>query len=326
MIFWKIWKLMMKKPFYFYAAALCLAPLFFSCSSASKHTIQNPFITLESLGEFEPLAEGGAVYLSIDAQRSRPILDMLSFNGGSAADAAVILNKTTAITAAFYPQDRQDGLAFLLFARGSYPKGLADFSLGLAKDWKKTKSLVAPVPYWYSKTNKTALSFNKKYALVSNSDPFAPTNALTAPGTVPPDGFAGFKQDAVIAGWLNDAGSILNAALEKQGLPFTLDITELFFRVSPVSAPSASEPFYETEIRMGAASEEAAMGLAGLFSIARMFAAQIDETGGLNDKTFFLIHTLFSGTPKQDGAFLTLNLGRCNAEQTALLFNLFSVN
>jgi hypothetical protein len=300
----------------FYAAGLCLALFLFSCSSASKNSVQNPFITLDGAGEFEPLAEGGSAYLFIDVQGSRPILDVLSFGGGM--DAALVLDKTTTATAAFYPRkEGQDGLAFLLFARGSYPKGLADFSLGLAKDWKKTKSLVAPVPYWYSKTNKTALSFNNKYALVSNIDPFAPTNALTAHGTVPPDGFTGFKQGAVIAGWLNDAGSTFNAVLEKQGFPFRLEITGLFFKVAPVSPSTASEPLYEIAIRIGTPSDEAAMGLTGLFSIARMFVAQIEKTAGIDDKQFFLMQRLFSGTPKQDGVFLTLSLGQYNAEQTA---------
>lgn len=318
-----------------YAAgcAVCLALFFFSCNSASSapKKAQNPFITLDNAGEFEPLAKGGGVYLSIDAQGSRPILDLLSFNGRSVKDAALMLDKTTMITAAFYPEkngaDGLDAPAFMLFARGSYPKGLADLSLGLAKDWEKTKSLVAPVSYWHSKTNKAALVFNKKYALISNVDPFSPTNALAEPGVAPPDGFALFKRDAVIAGWLNDANSVLNAFLEMYNFPFELEIAEVFFKVSKgTGMPAAPEPLYEIEVGIESVSEDEAMGLVGRFNLARMFAAQIDETVDIQNGMLFLMQRLFSSVPKRDGAFLIVNIGQFSAGQTALLFNLFSVN
>ncbi|MDR0707571.1 MAG: hypothetical protein LBF60_06825 [Treponema sp.] len=313
--------------------AICLALLFFSCASAGSapKKAQNPFIALDNAGEFEPLAKGGGVYLSIDAQGSRPILDLLSFNGRSVKDAALMLDKTAMITAAFYPEkDGADGLdapAFMLFARGSYPKGLADLSLGLDKDWKKTKSLVAPVSYWHSKTNKAALAFNKKYALISNVDPFSPTNALTEPGAAAPDGFAMFKRDAVIAGWLNDAGAVLNAFLEMYNFPFELEIAEFFFKISKgTEAPAASEPLYEIEVGIESVSEDEAMGLVGLFNLARMFTARVDETVDSQNVMMFLMQRLFSSVPERDGAFLIVNIGQFSAGQTALLFNLFSVN
>ncbi|MDR0374819.1 MAG: hypothetical protein LBH85_03760 [Treponema sp.] len=314
---------------------------FFSCSSAGStpRKVQNPFITLDTAGEFEPLAKGGGVYLSIDAQESRPILDLLSFNGYNAKDAALILDKTAAITAALYPKrdglsglDGLDAPAFMLFARGSYPKGLADLSLGLAKDWKKTKSLVAPVSYWHSKTNKTALAFNKKYALISNVDPFSPTNALTEPGAAPPGGFAAFKRDAVIAGWLNDAGSVVNAFLKLYNFPFELEIAELFFKVSKeteapaLSRQAASGTLYNIEVGIESATEDEAMGLVGLFTLARMFIVQTDETVDLQNGAPFLMQRFFSSVPERDGASLAVNLGQFSAEQTALLFNLFAVN
>jgi hypothetical protein len=313
--------------------AVCLALFFFSCSSAPKKA-QNPFIVLDSAGEFEPLAKGGGVYLSIDAQGSRPILDLLAFNGYNAKDAALMLDKTVAITAAFYPKrdgrdatGGQDAPAFMLFARGSYPKGLADISLGLAKDWKKTKSLVAPVSYWHSKTNKAALVFNKKYALISNVDPFSPTNALTDPGVAPPDGFAAFKRDAVIAGWFNDADSMINASLAMYGFPFELEIVGLFFKVSKeTGTPTAPETPYDIEVGIKSVSEDDAMGLVGLLNVARMFTTPPNETAVIQDGRLFLIQRLFSSVPKQDGVFLTMNLGQFSARQIALLFNLFSVN
>ncbi|MDR2784151.1 MAG: hypothetical protein LBB48_10010 [Treponema sp.] len=320
---------MMKTFFYTTGCAVILALFVVACSSAPK--AQNPFITLDNAGEFEPLAKGGNIYLSIDAQGSRPILDLLSFNGHNAKDAALMLDKTTAITAAFYPKrdgdEMPDAPVFMIFARGSYPKGLADLSLGLAKDWKKTKSLVAPVSYWYSKTNKAALVFNKAYALVSNADPFAPTNALAEPGAIAPDGFAVFKQDAVIAGWLNDADSVLNAFLETYGFPFELEIAGLFFKVSRrTGTPADSVPLYEIEVSIEAVSEDEALGLAGLFTLARMFTAKPDEAIDPQNGRLFLMQRLFSNTPERNGVFLTVNLGQFNAGQIALLFNLFSVN
>jgi hypothetical protein len=320
---------MMKTFFYTTGCAVVLALFFVSCSSAPK--AQNPFITLDNAGEFEPLAKGGNVYLSIDVQGSRPILDLLSFNGHNAKDATLVLDKTTVITVAFYPkrdgEEEPDAPAFMIFARGSYPKGLGDLSLGLAKDWKRTKSLVAPVSYWYSKTNKAALVFNKKYTLISNVDPFSPTNALTEPGAAAPDGFAIFKQDAVIAGWLNDAGSVLNAFLETYGFPFELEIAGFFFKVSKrTETPAASEPLYEIEVGIESVSEDEAMGLIGLFTLARMFTAKPDETIDPQNERLFLMQSFFSNAPRRDGAFLTVNLGQFNAGQTALLFNLFSVN
>ncbi|MDR1220521.1 MAG: hypothetical protein LBK73_13060 [Treponema sp.] len=325
---------MMKKFFsmtgYAVGCAVCLVLFFFSCSSAPK-SVQNPFIIMDNAGEFEPLAKGGGMYLAIDVQGSRPILDSLAFNGRGAEDAALMLDKTVAITAAFYPKSDatggQDAPAFMLFARGSYPKGLADLSLGLAKDWRKTKSRVAPVSYWHSKTNGMALAFNKKYALISNVDPFSPTNALTEPGAAPPDGFAAFKRDAIIAGWLDDAGAVLNAFLEMYDFPFELEIAGLFFKVSKGTETLAdSEPLYEIEVGIESASEDDAMGLVGLFTLARMVTANASETADLHDERLFLVQRLFSNAPKRDGAFLTVSLGQFSAGQTALLFNLFSVN
>jgi hypothetical protein len=313
----------MGKRFFIACIALALA----SCASSSKEKeAQDPFVTLDNADEFAPLAEGAKVYVSVDVKGARSILDLLSSVSNSGKDAAQILDRTDIITAALYPKG--SGNAFLASAQGAYPKTLAEFSLSLAKDWEKKKNPKNDkASYWFSKSNKLAIAFNAKRALASDLDPFAPTQILTIPGTVSPKGFDDFRQNAVIAGWLNDADASLNAFIESAGIPFDIEAKSLFFKVTPLTGEqlktvNLSGEQYETLVRIETLSGSIAAGLVSLFNVARLFTAGAYQT---SDPLGILLKNLFANNVIQDGAFLNLKIGPMDAEKTALLFNIFSL-
>ncbi len=307
------------------------ALLLFSCGSASGSKAANPFVTMDKLSAagpfaplFAPLAEGGDIYVAVDVSVSRPVLDALDYDafGVSREDAATVLDKTDLVAAALYPSGTNFAPPFIVCAQGNFPKGLADFALGIAPDWNRQKSAAAPVSYWNSKRGGLSLALNKKYALVSAVDPFAPTAGLSAPGAAFPQGFGAFMDGAAVALWMRDPQTRIDAFLEKLGVPFTFDIVGLFFKVEPTVANNSGTT-YNVVMRLETSGEEAAAGAQNLFAIAGMF---VSRSGGIlqGDAAVFA-RKLFATPPERDGAFLTVRMAALSADQTALLFNMFSV-
>ena len=88
--------------------------------------------------DFSVLPAGANVYLWADVERSRPLLDTLSFAGMKGRDASQILDRTETVMAALYPAGSPQ--RYFLAARGDFPKFGAGASLSFSRDWKKTKS------------------------------------------------------------------------------------------------------------------------------------------------------------------------------------------
>jgi hypothetical protein len=279
-------------------------------NSKEEQPGKDTLAALDALDEFAPIADGASLYASIDVVGSRPILDLLSFEGNTGKDAAQILDRTSRVTAAFYPKGSAQH--FLASAKGNYPKTLAEFSLSVMANWKRAKPENSPA-YWHSEKDALSVAFNSSRALVSDADPFAPTSAFAAPGVSVPAGFDAFRQNALMAGWLGNANASINIFLESFGVPFEIQAKQVFFSV--VSANSAAAPLYNILLRIETPSGSIAVSLVQLFGVARFFTAEADG----------IIKMLFANAPTQDGAFLNLKIGPMNAQGIAGLFSAFSL-
>jgi hypothetical protein len=303
----------MKKIFLLIAVVVALAACTTKTGDTKKKS-RDPLAALSEMSEFEALAPGAQVYLSIDdVPGARAVLDLLSFGGASGKDAAQILNRTHSLKAAVYPAGSPQ--RFLAVARGAYPKTLADFSLAVAANWKKAQS-DSGVSFWRSEKDGLAVAFNAQWALASDTDPVTPVLYASVPGTVAPRGFAAFREGSLMVGWLGNAATLMNAFFTAQELPFEIQADMLFFSVVP------SGSAYETLLRIETPSGAIASSLVQLFSFVRLFTAGADET---SDPALWLLKVLFAAPPKQDGVYLNLRIGPLSAKETALLFNTFSV-
>jgi hypothetical protein len=291
---------------------LFIAALFLSCKTQPAARIgEDALRKLAEIGEFEPFADGGLLYLSIDAANSRPILDLLAIGGTSGKDAAQILDRTASITAAFYPAGANQ--RFFAVLSGNYPKTMADLSLKASSNWERQRSEIG-ADYWRAEKDKLSISFNEKIIAASDADPFSfAVNADSAFARVP-QGFDEFRQGAVIAGWFGNNGASVDSLLADMGTPFEIQANGLFFSVT------LKDGAYYTALQIETPSENTARSLFQLFNVARMFGAGAMAEGDLG----FFMNALFSNPPERNGAFLTLKLGPMNAAQTALLFNTFS--
>jgi hypothetical protein len=183
----------MLRRFYF----LCLlfpAVLFLgSCASSPRSGIE------ERRGEFDALAPGGQVYFYVDVSRTRPILDLVSLRGISGKEAAEILGRTSSAVGAFYPPG--SSRRFLMESRGNYPRGRGRFSLSLSSAWKQVRS-PSGKRYYHSAGYGFSVGLERDWALLSDQDPYAEAGGVTAP-----EKLAELREDAILAGWMENAGN-----------------------------------------------------------------------------------------------------------------------
>jgi hypothetical protein len=290
---------------------LFITALFLSCKTQPAVKIgEDAMRKLMNIGEFGAFADGGLLYLSVDAVNARPILDLLTIGGAAGKDAAQILDRTSAITAVLYPTG-SDQRFFAVF-QGNYPKTMVDLLLKVSADWKKQRSEIG-ADYWRAEKNRLSVVFNEETIAASDADPFSfVSNAV--PVSVP-QGFDEFRQGAIMAGWSGNDARMVQSFLTALEMPFEIQAEGLFFSVT------SKDDGYYTTLQLKTPSENAARGLFQLFSMARLLGAgEMMVEGDLG----FFMNTLFSNPPERNGAFLTLRLGAMNAAQTALLFNIFS--
>jgi hypothetical protein len=303
-----------------------LALLFAACAGVPKPLdipLENGF----------PLDAGGRAYAYIDAEKARPILDKISLPGLGQAGATEIFDRTSYAVVGFYPPE--SGKTIQLSAWGRYPSSRARFALGASRDWKKLKSENRQ-NFWYSAQNGASVSLNtgRAFAAVSfpaGLDAKAPNPFAVPPGTLLPEGFTEFRQDAALAFWLEEPESYLNTFLSAMNLP--LQIPAESFMVSlyplPAEAGEEGEQLYEPRIRIKTPHASQARGLVTLFSMARFFLAQAAQNPEVQNsdasETVALLSLLFANPPSLEGAFLNLRTAPMSGGDIALLFSLFSV-
>jgi hypothetical protein len=316
------------------------ALLFAACAGAPKALD----IPLES---GFPLDAGGRAYAYIDVEKARPILDEISFPGLGRAGAAAIFDQTSYAVAGFYPPE--SGKTIQLSAWGRYPSSRARFALGASRDWKKLRSENRQ-DFWYSAQSgaSVALNTDRAFAAVSlpaGSNAKAPNPFAVPPGTLLPEGFTEFRQDAALAFWLEEPESYLNNFLSAMNLPLQVPAESFMVSLLPLPAEAGESTetggtteagsagperrLYEPRIRIKTPQASQARGLVTLFSMARFFLAQAAQNPEVQNsdaaETVALLSLLFANPPTQEGAFLNLRTAPMNGRDIALLFSLFSV-
>jgi len=305
--------------------------LLVSCVSAPKPS----FSKEDEIRELSLLPAGGKFYVWADVPQSRPLLDVLSFEGMSGRDAARVLDNTvTAVAAVFesgrLQEDGAQGRRYFLAATGDFPRRRANFSLTFSKGWKKLKGLSGS-RYWYSKSNGIALVLGSELALVSDSDPWEIFPGII-PGNrhaeIPQPAFLDFRRGLVLAGWLPNPSESIDAFMDSLGIPLQIPAEDFFFGAGRLPENAAGGP-WELVFRIRAPSASHARALLGLFSMARLFVLRetVPKTGtekdGISPQDAAAL--LFAKVPEQDGEFLTLRISDLDPDKIALLFNMFSV-
>ena len=298
-----------------------------SCATAPR--VPAP-VTDDDLPELAILPAGGRLYLWADTVTARPLLDILSFEGFSGRDAAMVLDRTGTAAAVLFPDgyDRR----FFLAATGRYPRHRANVSFACSRAWRRQRSSDRRT-FWYSRNNGIAVALGPRLALVSNKDPFEDFVR-----EIPPPAFSEFRQGMALAGWISNPSETINDLLEAMGIPIQLPAEDFFFGAirSPIG-PGMEESAapWELAFRIRTPSELHARSLLIVFSMARAFILQgaagetlggariYTEAGSLSLQEATMM--LFANAPEQDGAFLTLRINSLDPGRMALLFNMFSV-
>jgi hypothetical protein len=257
-------------------------------------------------------------------KEARQLLEAVSFEGVDGKDASRILERTGTAVAAFYPEEA--ARRFFLAGWGSYPRLRAGISMAFSRDWKKVKSETGG-RYWLSKSRRIGVALGSKLALVADGDPFAP-GADSQNGTAP-EGFEDFRRPCVLAGWMPEPEDPVNRFLAAAGIPLQIPAENFFFGTRRVAGGQ-----WELVFQVRTPSVSQARALVTLFSLARIFAfntakddlglAGPGEASGRTGITAAL-PVLFTNSPVQNGAELTLHSGSMNSGEIALLFNIFSV-
>jgi hypothetical protein len=282
--------------------AVCLA-LFFSCATSPKQP--ESFDQLEQMGKagvFAFLPPGASAYLWVNVKESRSLLEVLSFAGFNAKDAAQVLDRTDTAAAAFFKGPPR----FFFAGLGNYPNLRAGISMTFSSDWTRVKSPSGGGRYWHSPVYGLGLVLGPASALVSGGDPLVPQKLL--PAEIP-GGFPAFRAPLAAAGWVPKPQEPLNNFLASQKIPIQIPAEDLFFGASA----GRDEGAWELVFRVRTRSVSQARALVTLFALARLAVA-----GG--GSALDAIRPLFANLPVQDGDSLTLRSAPMSAEETAALF------
>ena len=316
---------------------------FFSCASAPKAA---PPKGVEDQ-ELHMLPSGGRVYVWIDTVEARPLLDVLSIEGLSHKDMERILDSTETAVASVFPDGHER--RFFLAATGKFPVFAANLSFTFNKNWKRQKSPNGS-RYWYSQNDGIALALETDFALVSNTDPYA---AFTS--EIPPPGFAEFRRDFALAGWLPNPSDTVARVISSMGVPLQIPAEDFFFGasrhlsgtaltesiddnptdgnpmdVNPTDVNPADTELWAPVFKIRTPSASNARSLLALFSIARLFVQRGLVSPGSGGSSFMMspqeaAALLFANPPEQEEDFLIIRTASMDANRIALLFQMFSI-
>jgi hypothetical protein len=161
----------------------------------------------------------------------------------------------------------------------------------------------------------------RDWALLSDQDPYAEAGGETAP-----EKLAELREDAILAGWMENAAVPVNRFLSSLGIPIQVPTDRVLFGVFEAepeeAAAPASEGLYTAVIRVETPSTSQARALAALVSMARMVMGSAKPgAGGLMN----LALSLFANPPVPEEQDLIIRTGTLSAGDIALLFDNFSV-
>ena len=303
----------MKKHKLFFLLLVCF---FYSCATNPRF---NP--GEEEGNEFSLLPDGGLLYLWVDPDDGRPLIEHLFFENDIDRDTQNILSRTRSITAVLFSEnenetENENERSYYLAAFGNYPRSMANMSFTFSRAWRTQRSGTGN-RYWYSRSSELSLALGKNVALVSDYDPFfAPlTGAEGQSAVIVPSDFTNFKQGHALAAWLRDPGEFIDTFFEEMGLPIRLPAEAIFIGITRLP-----ESLWEISIHIKTPSERDARTLQAGFNIAMLFLRRAQDIDFGNP----IIADLFFANPlEQDREFLVFRSPEMDLERVALLFGLF---
>ena len=281
--------------------------VFTSCSTGAARTE----VGLERENLFASLEEGGSLYVYVDVQNARPILELIEMPGMKNVNRNQlnqILDRTLSAALAFYPEGCPRN--FLVTSRGAYPSFRVNTAFRFDRAWRRQRSDTGS-QYWRSAASNLSVALTNERAFVSDGDPFIP---VSSSGTEIPEGFDLFVQRTVLSGWMPNAAFPINQYLSSINLPIEIPAGKLFFAVHPAGGK------YEIKFRLETPSSSHARALTAIMGMARLFMPAMPQEGrGL------LIGALFSNPASPDGVYVNMHTNLMSAEEVALLFTTLSV-
>lgn len=305
---------------------ILIALFFSSCASGPKTQVRDP-----SLGEFAYLAPGGLAYFYVDVNRARPILAHITMKDVDMRQTMRILRRVDFVSGAVYPQDAKRKI--LLHAwrqKGNIPGGAG---LVFSPQWKQTLSETGG-KYWHSERAGLSVSIQNTQAFVSDGDPFTDGTPISLPEKLDE-----LRWDALLLGWMENAGTPINNFLSTIGLPVHIPTERILFGIYEStgqepddddaglpeggSVDDLPESLYEMRFRVETGNANQARALAALLAIVRGLA----ENPDINADQEFLetLRPLLVNPPSQEGPDLVIKTGALNAQGIALLFSRFAV-
>jgi len=295
-----------------------------SCKTTPKTTFTMPDETSSI-----PLDAGALGYIFVDVKNSRPILKYINLNGMDDKQFQQMIDSTQFAAAALYPPwlPRR----YQLTAWGNYPSSRAKMALDVSKGWKKIRSPASGAEYWHSEQQRLSIALNPHQAFVlavrgnSSADGASdiPTDPFSAaPGVTAPKGFGAFSKDAVLSGWLDNPGPVINQKFQTMGIPFEFPAELVFISLFPADEEQQKEQRYQARFKIQFANERQARGLITVITLARnFFVPQTDSDDGI--AVFASI--LFANPPVLEGKNLNITTPALSGKELSLLFKMFSL-
>jgi hypothetical protein len=259
---------------------------------------------------FADLPPDAPVYIRVDAERSRELLDdALALAGLGGKTLKAFMGRTLAASLALYPRANRTGggRTFALAGSGkNYPVAASSFSFFLSPSWKKVRSATGK-KYWRSSKSRISLLIRRNKAYISDGDPF-----FDGSGAEPPAGFAFFSEGSSVSAWINDM-SLLNNALERLDIPITVPADAIYI------AAFEEDDVWQAVFRLETPSAAQARGLVSVLSMARSAFAR----GYITGSAARFARLLLSEAPLADGSALVIKSPvMARAEFAALIVSL----
>ncbi|MDR2181683.1 MAG: hypothetical protein LBN92_03280 [Treponema sp.] len=287
----------------FRALFAVLVVFFFSCKSA-------PTPEQFYAGRTDPFAvtaDGAELYFAALLPDARPIIEGMTLGNLSGAAAGDFIDHAGMIIAAVYPENSPR--RFIVAASGQFPSARGGIYMSGSRDWEKAVS-ASGIEYWRSGASNLSLYLGARHVFLSDGDPFAPP-----PGAASPAALDGLKRNAVLYGWLENAGESLSTIIASLGVPLSIPAQKLLFAVYPAGPEEAA---YRAVLRLETAGASPAMALTRILGMAAEGMAGTDFSGYREFES--VVKALFGGNVEQSGDAVIITTMPLPAGELALLF------
>ncbi|MDR2768730.1 MAG: hypothetical protein LBB82_10445 [Treponema sp.] len=256
---------------------------------------------------FTVTAEGAELYFAALLPAARPLIEKMTLGSISGAAAGDFIDHAGMIIAAVYPE--HSPRRFIGAAQGKFPSARGGIYMSGSRDWEKAVS-ASGIEYWRSGASNLSLYLGARRVFFSDGDPFAPP-----PGAVSPAALDGLKRNAVLYGWLENAGESLDKIIASLGVPLSVPAQKLLFAVYPAGS---EEDAYRAVLRLETPGVSQAMALTRILGMAAAGLAGADLSAYREFES--VARALFGGSFEQSGDAVIITTMTLRSGELALLF------